>query len=76
TTNYFTEDKITFLYEGEQDSGYVLEGDATATEDAFAVGDVIEAGGLTITYLSCEVDTSYNEYDQPASGYHYVTCTL
>ncbi len=76
TTNYFTEDKITFLYEGEQDSGYVLEGDATATEDAFAVGDVIEADGLTITYLSCEVDTSYSEYDQPASGYHYVTCTL
>lgn len=76
TTNYFTGDKITFLYEGEQDSGYVLEGDATATEDTFAVGDVIEAGRLTITYLSCEVGTSYSEYNQPASGYHYVTCTL
>ncbi|MCD8341094.1 MAG: DUF4352 domain-containing protein [Clostridiales bacterium] len=76
TTNYFTEDKITFLYEGEQDSGYVLEGDATATEDAFAVGDIIEAGGLTITYLSCEVDTSYSDYDQPTGGYHYITCTF
>ncbi len=76
TTNYFTEEKITFLYEGEQDSGYVLEGTAEATADAFAVGDIIEAGGLTITYLSCETDTSYSDYYQPESGYHYVTCTF
>ncbi|MCD8241697.1 MAG: DUF4352 domain-containing protein [Lachnospiraceae bacterium] len=74
TTNYFTADKITFLYEGEQDSGYVLEGSAAASEDAFSVGDVIETGSLTISYLSCETDTSYSDFYQPQSGYHYVTC--
>ncbi len=76
TTNYFTEDKITFLYEGEQDSGYVLEVSSEASEDAFAVGDVIEAGDLTISYLSCETDTSYSSYSAPKDGYHYITCTF
>ncbi len=76
TTNYFTEDKITFLYEGAQDSGYVLEGSAAASEAAFTVGDIVEAGNLTISYLSCEKDASYSSYSQPANGYHYVTCTF
>lgn len=76
TTNYFTEDKITFLYEGEQDSGYVLEGNTEATAETFAVGDVLEAGDLTITYISCETDTSYDEYYEPRDGYHYITCTF
>ncbi len=76
TTNYLTEDKITFLYEGEQDSGYVLEGNTAATDETFSVGDVLEAGDLTITYISCETDTSYDEYYEPRNGYHYVTCTF
>lgn len=74
TTNYFTADKITFLYEGENDSGYTLESNTVATEGAFAVGDIIETRDLTITYLSCEADTSYSDYYQPKEGYHYVTC--
>lgn len=76
TTNYFTSDKITFVYEGEKDSGYVLETNTTATENAYVPGDIITIGDLTITYISCEEDTSYSDYYAPEDGYHYVTCTF
>ena len=76
TTNYFTSDKITFAYEGEKDSGYVLEKDTTASENAYVPGDIIEVGDLTITYVSCEEDFSDNQFIQPADGCHYVTCTF
>ncbi len=74
TTNYFTDDKIFFVYEGEQDSGYELPKDTTVTEGAFVVGDIVEAGDLIITYLSCEEYISDNPYLQPRDGYHYVSC--
>ncbi|MCC8168163.1 MAG: DUF4352 domain-containing protein [Clostridiales bacterium] len=76
TTNYFTEDKITFIYEGEKDSGYVLEENTAATDGAYSAGDVIEAGDLTITYVSCEADESDNMFIQPKDGYHYITLTF
>ncbi len=76
TTNYFTSDKITFVYEGEKDSGYVLEKDTTASENAYVPGDIITIGDLTITYISCEEDTSYSDYYEPEEGYHYITCTF
>ncbi|MCD8045282.1 MAG: DUF4352 domain-containing protein [Clostridiales bacterium] len=74
TTNYFTSDKITFIYDGEQDSGYEIETDTTPTEGAFSVGDIIEAGDISITYLDCYVDTSNSAYSEPKEGYHYITC--
>ena len=76
TTNYFTSDKIVFVYQGEEDSGYVPEANTAASEDAFAVGDIVETSTLRITYVSCEEDTSYSAYFEPEDGYHYVTCSF
>lgn len=75
-TNFITEEKIKFIYDGEQDSGYVMEANTTASESAFAVGDIVESDTLNISYLSCETDTSYSEYSAPAEGYHYVTLSF
>jgi RNA polymerase subunit RPABC4/transcription elongation factor Spt4 len=75
-TNFITSEKILFLYEGEQDSGYVPESNPVPTDGAFAVGDIVEADGLTISYLSCETYDSDNLFVQPKDGYHYVTCTF
>ena len=71
--NAFTEEKLTFLYEGNLDSGFVPEGNTTATEDAFAVGDIVDIGGAKISYLSCELFESDNPYTQPAEGYCFVS---
>jgi RNA polymerase subunit RPABC4/transcription elongation factor Spt4 len=76
TTNYFTDEKMTFLYEGEQDSGYVMEQNTSATADAYAVGDIVESSELIISYLSCEEYVSDNMFVQPQDGYHYITCTF
>ncbi len=76
TTNYFTEEKITFMYEGEKDSGYVLEENTAATEGAYSVGDIIEVGDLVITYVSCEADESDNMFIEPKDGYHFITLTF
>jgi hypothetical protein len=73
TANVITDRKIKFAYEGEQDSGYVARADTASSENAFSVGDIVESKDLNITYLSCENDTSYNEYMAPDEGSHYVT---
>lgn len=76
TTNYFTSDKITFLFEGDKDSGYKLETNNQATEGALKVGETSESKQMNISYLSCEEDTSYSEFSTPKEGYHYITCTF
>lgn len=73
-TNYFTEDKIRFLFEGDKDSGYVQQLNAAPTADAHKVGDVVESSKLKITYLSCEEYASDNMFVTPAEGYRYVSC--
>lgn len=73
-TNLFTEKKIHFIFEGEQNSGYVLEANSTAAENAYAVGDVVESSRLKITYLSCEEYISSNQFLQPKDGYHFISC--
>lgn len=73
-TNFFTEEKIHFIYEGEKDSGYVLEANGAATQNAYSVGDIVESSSLKISYLSCEEYISDNEFIQPRDGYHFVTC--
>lgn len=75
-TNFITEEKIKFVYDGDTDSGYVNEGNAQASENAYAVGDIVESDNLNISYLSCETDTTYNEFMAPEAGYHYVTLTF
>lgn len=72
--NVFLDKKITFTYEGEQDSGYVLEGNNLPTEGALHVGEKAESKSLNIAYLSCYADESDNMFIQPKDGYHYVTC--
>ena len=75
-TNFITEEKLKFIYDGDKDSGYVAKADTGASENAYAVGDIVESQNLNITYLSCENDTSYSEFSEPAAGMHYVTLTF
>lgn len=72
--NIFSDKKIRFIYEGTQESGYVAEVGAAASEDAYAIGDVIEVSGLKISYLFCEDYESNNMFIQPAEGNKYVSC--
>ncbi len=74
STNFFTDKKIKFVFEGNNDSGYVLEKNTTATDGAQQVGDTLEGKTLNITYLSCQEDSSDNMFITPRDGYTYVTC--
>ncbi len=73
-TNFFTEEKIKFIFEGDKDSGYVQELNTKSTEGAYAVGDVVESSKLKISYLSCEEYKSDNMFIVPADGYHFISC--
>lgn len=73
-TNFFTEEKIKFIFEGDKDSGYVQELNTKPTEGAYVVGDVVESSKLKITYLSCEEYVSDNMFVVPADGYHFISC--
>lgn len=73
-TNFFTEDKITFVYDGESDSGYTLEANTEETEGALSVGESFEDKNVRITYEECFRDDSNNQFIQPKEGYHFMTC--
>lgn len=73
-TNWFTEKKIKFVYEGEKDTGYVPAGTATATPGAYGVGGTAESSNLKIVYLSCTEYVSDNMFIQPKEGYRFVSC--
>ena len=75
-TNVFTSDKINFVYDGEADSGFELEGDTTRTEGALSIGDSAQGTGLTVTYLSCEDYESDNMFVTPKEGCHFVSIEL
>lgn len=75
-TNVFTNEKIKFAFEGNKDSGYVLEENTTRTEDAYKVGDIVAGSKVNIKYVSCEDYTSDNQFIQPKSGYHFVSLTF
>ncbi len=74
TANLFTEEKLKFAYEGNQDSGYTLEGGSQASPDAYQVGQTAESKHLKITYLACFQDSSGNQFIVPKDGCHFVTC--
>lgn len=63
---------VVFVYDGNTDSGFEPEVNSSASEDAYAVGDVIEGNGLRITYLECGEYTSDNQFIQPDDGYRYI----
>jgi len=71
--NLFTEQKYTFLFEGDKDSGFESAA-VTASPDAFSVGDVVKTGNFTISYLSSEEYDSSNQFLQPKDGYKYIDC--
>lgn len=74
--DWFNSTKAHFKFEGDKDSGFVSEGKTEASADAYKLGDIVEVDGLKISYISCETDTSYDEYTAPKEGYHYVTATF
>ncbi len=74
TENMFSDKKLVFLYEGDQDSGYILEANVTASENALAVGQVAESKQLKISYLNCYQDSSGNQYIVPKDGFRFITC--
>ena len=73
-TNFFTEKKIKFIFEGTKDSNYVQQLNAVPTEGAYVVGDIVESSNLKIAYLSCGEYISDNMFSMPANGNHYITC--
>lgn len=73
-TNFFTEEKIKFIFEGDKDSGYTQELNTVPTVGAYVVGDVVESSKLKIAYLSCEEYISDNMFVVPAEGYRFVSC--
>ena len=75
-TNFLTEEKITFVYDGDKDAGYAPKAEAKPSEDAFAPGEEVEMKGLTMRYLSCEDYESDNMFIEPKEGFHYVTLTF
>ena len=76
TPNMFFSDKFTFAYDGEKDSGYVLEANGDRTEGAVQPGESVEGTGVTISYLSVAPFTSDNMFVQPRDGYGYVSVEL
>ena len=72
----FSNERITFLYEGEQSADFVPETEASATADALTVGADVETNGLRLTYLSCGPYVSDNQFIQPDEGKEYVFIEL
>ncbi len=72
-SNFWTEEKLYFIYEGDIDSGYVQEAHTSRSAEAFSEGDVIETRQFNISYLSCEDWDSGNMFLEPQSGYKYIS---
>lgn len=75
-TNFLTQDKLKFAFDGEKNSGYAVPKKSERTEGALAVGGSAEDGEVRIVYLSCAPYQSDNQFVQPAAGYQFITCEL
>lgn len=76
TPNVFLSDKITFAFDGEADSGYVLEANTSRSDGALSVGESVQGSNVTITYLSSGTWESDNMFVVPRDGYHFVSVEL
>ena len=76
TSDFWTDEKIKFAYDGEKDSGYEPEKDTEASPDAHTVGETVELSDLNITYVSCEEYASDNMFVAPADGCHFMKCVF
>lgn len=74
--NLFSDKKVKFIYEGDKNSGLSFEKNATVSESAFHVGDVIETKNTRITYLKAAEYKSDNQFLQPADGNKYIYIEL
>ncbi len=74
--NFFTSERLKFIYEGEKDSGFVPDKNTDVSKDAFHVGDILETSKLRITYLSCGELKSDNMFMQPKDGFKYLYIEL
>ncbi len=75
-SNVWTQEKILFVFDGEKDSGYVLEKNTERSDSAVSVGESVETSSLKIDYVSCEEYVSDNMFIQPKENHHFVTCTF
>ena len=71
--DFWADEKVKFIYEGNKDSGFVPQGNTGATADAYKPGDVVETDSLKITYISAKKTKSDNQFIKPKKGHHYVT---
>ena len=72
----FSNKKIKFIYEGEKESGLSFENNASVSESAYHVGDIIETKNMRITYLKSAEYKSDNQFLQPKDGMKYVYIEL
>lgn len=75
-TNFLTKDKLTFAFDGDQNSGYTVPKNTSRSEGAVMPGGTAEDGEVRIAYLSCSYYQSDNQFVQPHDGYQYVSCEL
>ncbi|MCD7776677.1 MAG: DUF4352 domain-containing protein [Firmicutes bacterium] len=72
-TNYWTDEKIKFIYEGEKDSGYSVTANTNRNDEAFSVEDIVTTSDYIIMYISCERWESDSDYIQPTDGYYFIS---
>ncbi len=72
--NIFLDEKVTFLYEGTRDCGYVYVPQAEKSPEALQVGQADQHDGLKMTFLDCFVDETEYLGEEAREGYHFVTC--
>lgn len=68
--------KVRFLYEGEQDSGFIPPVLSARTQGALDVGSTARTNKESVTFLSCEPDETDNEYLSPAAGCTWYTLSF
>lgn len=72
----FSDKKVKFIFEGNNDSGLTFEKNTAVSANAFHVGDIIETKKLKITYLKAAEYKSDNMFLQPDEGNKYAYIEL
>lgn len=74
--NMFSNKKVKFIFEGNKDSGLTFDKKASASKNAFHVGDIIETKKLNIKYLKAAEYKSDNRFIHPDEGMKYAYIEL
>lgn len=70
------EKKVKLIFEGDKDSGLTFESNATQSDNAYHVGDIIETKKARISYLNAAEYSSDNMFVTPKDGYKYIYIEL